>query len=106
MDSKNNRVALVTGANKGIGFESARQLGQAGVMVLLAARASLLGQAAASILRTEGLDVHSQKTKIRPFVCSLSCGLGSIANPFRGQTFGKTRSFGIGEYLSRKDESI
>ena len=59
MDSKDKRIALVTGANKGIGFEIARQLGQAGVTVLLAARDSVLGQAAVSMLRTEGLDVHS-----------------------------------------------
>ena len=59
MDSRDKRIALVTGANKGIGFEIARQLGQAGVTVLLAARDSVLGQAAVSMLRTEGLDVHS-----------------------------------------------
>jgi NAD(P)-dependent dehydrogenase (short-subunit alcohol dehydrogenase family) len=32
------RIALVTGANKGIGFETARRLGRAGVTVLLGAR--------------------------------------------------------------------
>ena len=32
------RIALVTGANKGLGFETARQLGKEGVTVLMASR--------------------------------------------------------------------
>jgi NAD(P)-dependent dehydrogenase (short-subunit alcohol dehydrogenase family) len=50
------KIALITGANKGLGFEMARQLGQAGVRVLLAARDSGKGEAAAAKLRDEGLD--------------------------------------------------
>lgn len=43
---------------KGIGFEVARQLGQAGFTVLLGARNAARGDAAASRLRQEGLDVR------------------------------------------------
>ncbi|WP_027087902.1 SDR family NAD(P)-dependent oxidoreductase [Cohnella panacarvi] len=50
------RIALVTGANKGIGLEIARQLGgQHGVTVLLGARDEARGQEAAGGLRAEGI---------------------------------------------------
>jgi NAD(P)-dependent dehydrogenase (short-subunit alcohol dehydrogenase family) len=52
------RIALVTGANKGLGFEMARQLGQTGATVLLAARDPRKGEAAAAKLRDEGLDAQ------------------------------------------------
>lgn len=53
------RIALVTGANKGIGFEIARQLSRAGVHVVLGARDPEKGADAAQTLRGEGLDVDS-----------------------------------------------
>ncbi len=36
--SAEKKVALISGANKGIGFETARQLGKQGITVLLGAR--------------------------------------------------------------------
>jgi NAD(P)-dependent dehydrogenase (short-subunit alcohol dehydrogenase family) len=51
------KIALVTGANKGIGYEVARQLGKHGVTVLASARNAALGEAAAARLRSEGSHV-------------------------------------------------
>ena len=53
------KIALITGANKGIGLETARQLGQQNTTVLLGARDSRKGETAAEKLRKEGIDAHS-----------------------------------------------
>ena len=53
------RIALITGANKGIGFETARQLGQQQITVLLGARDAAKGEAAAAKLRAEGLEARA-----------------------------------------------
>jgi NAD(P)-dependent dehydrogenase (short-subunit alcohol dehydrogenase family) len=52
------KVVLVTGANKGIGFEVSRTLGKAGFIVLLGARDAVRGEEAAAKLRAEALDVR------------------------------------------------
>lgn len=44
-------IALVTGANKGLGYETARRLGELGYIVLVGARDRERGQGAASQLR-------------------------------------------------------
>ena len=52
--ARGKRIALVTGANKGIGFEVARQLARKGFHVFLGARDEKAGRAAAEKLRNEG----------------------------------------------------
>jgi NAD(P)-dependent dehydrogenase (short-subunit alcohol dehydrogenase family) len=50
-----NKIALVTGANKGIGLETVRQLASQGFHVLLGARSADKGQAAIAALASEGI---------------------------------------------------
>jgi NAD(P)-dependent dehydrogenase (short-subunit alcohol dehydrogenase family) len=57
--SKSRKVALVTGANRGIGFETVRQLAAQGIEVLLAARSLAAADAAVEQLASEGsIGVH------------------------------------------------
>jgi NAD(P)-dependent dehydrogenase (short-subunit alcohol dehydrogenase family) len=53
------KVALVTGANKGIGYEVARQLGKEGITVFVGARNAELGEAATAKLTADGADARS-----------------------------------------------
>ena len=54
------RIALVTGSSAGIGLGLARGLGQAGATVVLNGRSTPACEAAAEMLRSEGLQVHIQ----------------------------------------------
>lgn len=52
------RIALVTGANKGIGLETVRQLANQGIQTVLASRDAGRGQSAVKSLIAEGLPVE------------------------------------------------
>ncbi len=55
-----DRVAFITGANKGLGLETARGLGGMGIAVVIGSRDEAKGRAAAEGLRQEGIrDVES-----------------------------------------------
>ena len=66
-------VALVTGGNRGIGFETCRQLGKKGFKVLLGARNAASGEASAARLRGEGLDVEFQPLDVTDAASVTSC---------------------------------
>jgi NAD(P)-dependent dehydrogenase (short-subunit alcohol dehydrogenase family) len=58
------RIALVSGGNRGIGFEICRQLGKKGVSVVLTARDAGKGKAAAKALNDEGLAVEFHRLDV------------------------------------------
>lgn len=66
---KDERIALVTGSNRGIGLEAARQLAQRGFHSVIASRDELKGQKVADGIRRDGgkasvlpLDVNSSES--------------------------------------------
>ncbi|MBX9689376.1 MAG: SDR family oxidoreductase [Candidatus Obscuribacterales bacterium] len=54
-----SKVALISGANKGIGKEAARQLGKQGFKVYLGSRDLTRGEAAAKELQAEGVEAEA-----------------------------------------------
>jgi NAD(P)-dependent dehydrogenase (short-subunit alcohol dehydrogenase family) len=58
------KVVLISGANKGLGLETGRQLGKLGYTVLLGSRDALKGEVAARQLRHEGIDARVVKLDV------------------------------------------
>jgi NAD(P)-dependent dehydrogenase (short-subunit alcohol dehydrogenase family) len=54
-----NKIALITGANKGLGFEISRQLGKLGITILLGSRSKTRGLAAVEELKAEQIEAHA-----------------------------------------------
>jgi NAD(P)-dependent dehydrogenase (short-subunit alcohol dehydrogenase family) len=59
------KIALITGATRGIGFETARQLGMQGHIVLVGSRDQISGDAAVTKLKAEGIDTHRVQLDVR-----------------------------------------
>ena len=58
------KVALITGGNKGIGLETARQLGKLNYTVVIGARDLAKGEAAAAELRADDVDARAVKLDV------------------------------------------
>jgi NAD(P)-dependent dehydrogenase (short-subunit alcohol dehydrogenase family) len=59
MEQQIGKVAFITGANRGIGFETAKGLGEQGITVILGTRDIAKGQAAAKQLQTLGIKAEA-----------------------------------------------
>ncbi|PIN25426.1 Dehydrogenases with different specificities (related to short-chain alcohol dehydrogenases) [Handroanthus impetiginosus] len=77
-------VAIVTGANKGIGFALVKQLAKLGLTVVLTARNTIRGVEALESLKSEGLHVHffsldvSDPNSIQAFVSRFQEAFGVV----------------------------
>jgi len=56
---KTNKVAFITGGNRGLGLETARELGKQGIQVVLGVRDLAKGQKALAELRGEGISADA-----------------------------------------------
>ena len=80
MSETNGRIAVVTGGNRGIGFEICRQLASAGLNVVLTAREASRGRKAAAALQSEGLNVISHPLDVTdaPSVAALAAYMAEM----------------------------
>lgn len=58
MSISQQRIAFITGANRGIGFETAKHLGEQGIKIILGARDSAKGAEAVTQLQALGVDAE------------------------------------------------
>lgn len=81
--ASDKKVALITGANKGIGLEIARQLGTQGITVVVGSRDPKKGQDAVDTLKAEGIDAYTLKLEVT------DAADRAAALPYFQDTFGR-----------------
>ena len=57
--AQDKKVALITGANRGIGLETAKQLGELGITVVVGARKLSAAEETAAALKSAGIDAYA-----------------------------------------------
>jgi len=62
--AQDSKVALITGANRGLGLETAKQLGQQGVTVIVGARKASVAEETAAQLRQAGIDAYGVQLEV------------------------------------------
>ncbi len=77
------KVALITGANRGIGLETAKQLGEKGVTVVVASRKLSDAEQTAATLKASGIDAYPVKLDVT------SAADRTAAAQYIDKTFGK-----------------
>ncbi len=75
------KIALVTGANKGIGFATARQLAQQGLHILVAGRSVSAAEQAAATLRSEGLSAQALQLDVTN-AASITAAVATVEHEF------------------------
>ncbi|MCK4837251.1 MAG: SDR family NAD(P)-dependent oxidoreductase [Desulfobulbaceae bacterium] len=75
-------IALVTGANRGLGLETSRQLGKRGVKVLIGSRDLAKGEQAAESLRNDGIDAEAIQLDVSDSA-SISAAIAAISKGYR-----------------------
>lgn len=75
------RTALITGGNRGIGLEIARQLARAGLMVVIGTRDAAAGEAAQKSLGSEGLDAAIVELDVT-YAASVDAALAQVDRVF------------------------
>jgi len=62
--AQDRKVALITGANRGIGLETAKQLGEKGITVVVGARTQKAADATVASLKAQGIDAYGVQLEV------------------------------------------
>jgi NAD(P)-dependent dehydrogenase (short-subunit alcohol dehydrogenase family) len=62
--SAEKKIAFITGGNRGLGLQTAKDLGKAGVHVVIGSRDAAKGTAAANSLKSDGISIESLKCDV------------------------------------------
>jgi NAD(P)-dependent dehydrogenase (short-subunit alcohol dehydrogenase family) len=62
--AQDKKVALITGANRGIGLETAKQLGEKGITVVVGARTQKAADETAASLKSQGIDAYGIQLEV------------------------------------------